>query len=75
MNGSGRGDRYAYFPFGGGPRVCIGEQLAMAEMLTVLAIILDRHRLTIPPDREVAPAPELTLTPRGGLRMRVELRD
>jgi cytochrome P450 len=75
MNGSARGERYAYFPFGGGPRVCIGEQLAMAEMLTVLATIVERHRLTIPADREVAPAPNLTLTPRGGLRMRVEPRN
>jgi cytochrome P450 len=74
MNGSARGDRYAYFPFGGGPRVCIGEQLAMAEMLMVLATIVERHRLTIPADREVAPVPDLTLTPRGGLRMRVERR-
>ena len=37
--------------------------------------IVERHRLTIPADREVAPAPNLTLTPRGGLRMRVEPRD
>jgi len=42
----------------------------MAEMLTVLATIVERHRLTIPGDREVAPAPNLTLTPKGGLRMR-----
>jgi cytochrome P450 len=75
-NGSLRAsERYAYFPFSGGARVCIGEQLAMAEMLTVLATIVERHRLTIPADREVAPAPNLTLTPRGGLRMRVEPRD
>jgi cytochrome P450 len=75
MNGSARGERYAYFPFGGGPRVCIGEQLAMAEMLTVLATIVERYHLTIPADREVDPAPDLTLTPRGGLRMRAEPRD
>jgi cytochrome P450 len=76
LNGSGRGpDRYAYFPFGGGRRVCIGEQVAMAEMLTVLATIVDRHRLTLSADQEPTPAPDLTLNPRGGLSMRVERRD
>jgi cytochrome P450 len=66
--------RYAYFPFGGGPRVCIGESLATAEILTVLATVLGRYRLTLLPGQAVVPAAGLTLGPRDGLMMRAERR-
>jgi cytochrome P450 len=66
--------RYAYFPFGGGSHVCIGETLALAQILTVLAAVVSRHRLTLPPTEEVAPEGGLSLCPKGGLRMRVEPR-
>ena len=70
---SGR-PRYAYFPFGGGPHVCIGETLALAQIVTVLATVASSHRLTLAPGQRVVPEGGLTLRPRDGLRMRVERR-
>ena len=67
--------RYAYFPFGGGPHVCIGESLATAQILTVLATILPGWRLTLVPGHEPVPEGGLSLRPRPGLHMRVERRD
>jgi cytochrome P450 len=66
--------RYAYFPFGGGPHVCIGETLALAQIVAVLATVAARHRLTLAPGQEVVPEGGLTMRPRDGLRMRVERR-
>ena len=66
--------RYAYFPFGGGTHVCIGESLAMAQIVTVLATLAARHRLTLTPNREVLPEGGLSLRPKEPLRMRVEPR-
>lgn len=65
--------RYAYFPFGGGPHVCIGETLAMAQVVTALASIAARHRLTLVPGDEVVAQGGLTLKPKR-LRMRIEPR-
>jgi cytochrome P450 len=62
--------RYAYFPFGGGPHVCIGETLALAQIVTVLTGLASRHRLTLSGADEVVPEGGLSLRPRGGLRMR-----
>jgi cytochrome P450 len=67
--------RYAYLPFGGGPHVCIGEAFAMAQIVTVLATVAKRHRLTLSPGQDVVPEPRLTLRPKDGLRMLVEARD
>ena len=67
--------RYAYFPFGGGPHVCIGEMLAMAQIVAVLATVARRWRLSLPDGAVVVPDGGLTLCPRGGLRMRAELRE
>lgn len=69
----GRAERipqYAYFPFGCGPRVCIGNTFAMTEMTLILATVLQRYRLTLAlgqKDPEVAV--QLSLRPAGGLRM------
>lgn len=61
---------YAYFPFGGGPRVCIGNHFALMEAVLVLATIAQRYKLRIAPDHhEVKPLPSITLRPRRGLRM------
>lgn len=67
---------YAYFPFGGGPRVCIGNHFAMMEAVLVLATISRRFRVKLAPDhRSVIPYPSITLRPRGGLRMILEERE
>lgn len=65
--------RFAYFPFSGGPRRCIGSSYATMEATIVLATILPRFRLAS--QAEVQAAPSLTLRPAGGMPMTVLLRD
>jgi cytochrome P450 len=66
--------RYAYLPFGGGPRVCIGSAFAMMEHAIVLGAVARRWRLEAIPGREVRTEPRITLRPKGGLPMRVRAR-
>ena len=66
--------KFAYFPFGGGPRVCIGEQFAWMEGILLLATIAQRWRLRLAPDQRIALQPIITLRPKFGMRMRVEGR-
>ena len=66
--------KFAYFPFGGGPRVCIGEQFAWMEGILLLATLGQRWRLRLAPDQIVATQPIVTLRPRYGMRMRLEQR-
>jgi cytochrome P450 len=66
--------KFAYFPFGGGPRVCIGEQFAWMEGVIVLATIAQRWRLRLVPGHPVAMQPIITLRPKFGMRMSVEPR-
>jgi len=63
--------KHAYLPFGGGPRICIGNSFAMMEHAIVLAAVVRRWRLESIPGREVRTEPRITLRPRGGLPMRV----
>ena len=66
---------YAYFPFGGGPRVCIGNHFAFMEMVLVLACIAHRYRLRLTPNHvTIKPQPLITLRPKPGLRMILEER-
>jgi cytochrome P450 len=66
--------RYAYIPFGGGPRVCIGNSFAMMEARLLLAAIAQRAQLRLSPGQKVTPQPLTTLRPKGGLPMRLEQR-
>lgn len=63
--------RFAYFPFGGGPRKCIGEGFAWMEGVLALATLARRWRLRLAPGAHVVPEARITLRPVG-LRMRVE---
>ncbi len=59
--------RFAYFPFSGGPRQCIGSGFAMMEAILLLAAIAQRFRLEVPAGHVVSPWPTATLRPRGGV--------
>ena len=61
--------RFAYFPFGGGPRLCIGASFATMEACLILAAIAQRFQLRLVPGHPVAPQPGITLRPRHGMRM------
>ncbi|MEO7109235.1 MAG: cytochrome P450 [Polyangiaceae bacterium] len=68
--------RYAYFPFGGGPRVCIGNHFAMMEATLLLAMIVKRFRVELLPGERLELAPAVTLRQKGeGLRARTLARN
>ena len=66
--------KFSYFPFGGGPRVCIGEPFAWMEGVILLATIAQRWRLRLVPGHPIALQPIITLRPRYGMRMVVDER-
>ncbi len=66
--------RFAYFPFSGGPRLCIGQQFAIMEAVLLVAAIAQKFRLVLELGTQVQPDPALTLRFKGGLPMRVEHR-
>ncbi|WP_456249694.1 cytochrome P450 [Longispora urticae] len=63
--------RYAYIPFGAGPRFCVGNNLGMMETAFVIAAVARDLRLTMVPGYQVVPEPMLTLRIKGGLPMTV----
>lgn len=66
--------RYAYLPFGGGRRICVGAGFAMLEAVLVLATISRTHRLDLAPGMSVPLRAEITLRPAGAVPMRVTRR-
>jgi len=66
--------QFAYFPFGGGARVCIGEHFAKMEATIVLASIAQRFRLRLVPGQTIVPEPKMTLRSKHGIMMRVHQR-
>ena len=59
--------RFAYFPFGGGPRICIGQGYAMVEAVIVIASVAQRLRFSLAPGRTVEPIGLLTMRPKNGV--------
>jgi cytochrome P450 len=66
--------RYAYFPFGGGPRICIGNSFAQMEAALVVATIASGYRLRTAPGASVEPLPSMTLRLARGLKMSLSKR-
>ena len=66
--------RFAYFPFGGGPRQCIGNTFALMEASVVLATIGQKFRFQLVPDHKVTPLASITLRPKNGIQVRLETR-
>ena len=67
--------RYAFFPFGGGSRVCIGEHFAMTEAIAVLAMISRKWQVLPQNTNPAKPKPSVTLRPNKGVKLIVERRD
>jgi cytochrome P450 len=72
FDGRAKVDRFAYLPFGDGPRICIGASFALQEAVIILATLLSRFRFIRIPGRDPKPVMILTLRPQGGVWLRVE---
>jgi cytochrome P450 len=66
--------RFTYLPFGAGRRLCIGEEFAWMQGVSIMASVARRFRLVLPPGQSVEPEPNVTLRPHGGLPMRLAAR-
>jgi cytochrome P450 len=67
---------FAYFPFGGGPHVCIGKAFAIAEAVLTLSAVLQEYRLALAPGQGAAECRQhLTLYPKGGVRLVLSRRE
>jgi cytochrome P450 len=66
--------RFAYLPFGGGPRICIGNSFALAEAQVIVAAIAQRYRVRLAPGHRVQPIGLLTLRPKDGIWVTLETR-
>jgi cytochrome P450 len=66
--------KFAYFPFGGGPRGCIGESFAWMELMLVVAAVAQRWSLKLVPGHPVVPQPVITLRTKHGMKMTAHSR-
>ena len=64
--------RFAYFPFGGGPRRCIGEAFAWMEGVLIIATIASKWKMRLVPAQKIIPQPLITIRPKHGIKMTVE---
>ena len=67
--------RYAYIPFGGGPRMCLGKHLGLLESVMLLALLAQRHRFRLAPNFVPVPLGRMTLRPKAGMPMSVQPRE
>lgn len=67
--------KFAYFPFGGGPRLCIGEPFAKMEYTLALACVVQKYKLSLVSGQKITPHPGITLSPKNGLWMVVGKND
>ena len=67
-------DRFAWLPFGDGPRVCIGAHFAMVEAQIILASLISRYTFELVPEKDPVPEMVLTLRPKGGVNLKVSPR-
>jgi cytochrome P450 len=65
---------FAYFPFGGGPRVCIGNSFALMEAAILLAAVAQRFQISLVPGQTIEPLASITLRPQSGVRVRLRQR-
>jgi cytochrome P450 len=63
-----------YFPFGDGPRICIGRSFALMEAVLLLATIAQQFQFTLVPEHPIVPLPSITLRPQDGILVKVEKR-
>jgi cytochrome P450 len=63
--------RFAYFPFSGGPRLCIGQQFALLEATIVLVMFMQHGNWNIDPRHTIVTQPSITMRPKNGIRMQV----
>ena len=66
--------RGVYFPFGDGPRVCIGKGFALMEAVLILATVAQKYELTLVPEHKIVPQPSITLRPEHGIQVTLKAR-
>ncbi len=74
LEGKARRTKFTYFPFGAGARQCIGESFAWMEGVLILATLAQKWKLRLVSGHRVEPQPLITLRPKHGMQMEVELR-
>ncbi|TPE69370.1 cytochrome P450 [Halalkalibacterium halodurans] len=73
-NNDNKPSKYVYFPFGGGPRVCIGERFAMMEATLIMATIIREFRMELVDELPIKMEPSITLRPKHGVTMKLRKR-